>query len=345
MEAASENTIAPPDYAGTAAADYEDGKVKRSFLSGVAQPRGPFIEDEGVLLSDFCAYMPQHSYIYIPTRELWPITSVNSRIPCVDDKGLKASVWLDQNRPVEQMTWAPGQPMLVHNRLMAEGGWIAKNGATCFNRYRPPTIEPGDASKAGPWIDHAHKLFEDDAEHLIKWFAQRVQHPEIKINHALVLGSDDHGTGKDSLLEPVKRAVGPWNFKEANPQQVLGRFNSFLQSVILRINEARDLGDINRYQFYDHTKAFTASPLDVLRVDEKYVNTYSILNCVGLIITSNYKIKGIYLPAEDRRHYVAWSPRTRADFPEHYWIKLWDWYNAGGDRHVAAFLSVRPESS
>ena len=327
--AAKSNTSAPDDY---------EKEVRRAFLNGVDKPEGPYIEDQGVLLDDFCAYMPQHQYIYIPTRELWPISSVNARIPCVDDKGLKASSWLDQNRPVEQMVWAPGQEMLVHNTLMAEGGWIKKDGATCFNRYMPPIIEPGDASKAGPWIEHVRKLFGDDAEHIIKWCAQRVQHPEIKINHALVLGSEIQGSGKDTMLEPVKRAIGHWNFQEANPQQILGRFNSFLQSVILRINEVRDLGDINRYQFYDHTKALTASPPDVLRVEEKYINAYSILNCVGLIFTSNYRTNGIFLPAEDRRHFVAWSNISLGDFPEGYWNKIWGWYEKGGDRDVAAFL-------
>jgi hypothetical protein len=91
VTAAKANTSAPDDY---------EPEVRRAFLNGVAQPEGPFIEDQGVLLDDFCAYMPQHQYIYIPTRELWPITSVNARIPTVDDKGLKASTWLDQNRPV-----------------------------------------------------------------------------------------------------------------------------------------------------------------------------------------------------------------------------------------------------
>ena len=31
------------------------------------------------------------------------------------------------------------------------------------------------------------------------------------------------------------------------PQQVLGRFNSFLKSVILRASEARDPGDFDRF--------------------------------------------------------------------------------------------------
>jgi len=76
------------------------------------------------------------------------------------------------------------------------------------------------------------------------------------------------GVGKDTLIEPVKQAVGPWNFAEVSPQQMLGRFNPFVKSVILRVSEARDLGDTDRFGFYEHTKAYTAAPPDVLRVDE-----------------------------------------------------------------------------
>jgi hypothetical protein len=251
LEKAARECKAPPDYPGA---------VRRAFLNGVKQPEQ--LPDEGVSLTDFCAYMPQHSYIYMPTREFWPATSVNARIlpipvfkdnePVLDKKGnqvrINASTWLDQNRPIEQMTWVPGEEVIIRDRLISEGGWIPRDDVSCFNLYHPPTIEPGDATKAGAWLDHVHKVFcDDDAEWIIKWCAQRVQHPEVKINHALLLGSEKHGIGKDAALEPVKHAIGPWNFGEVNPQQLLGRFNGFLKRVILRVNEVRDLGDINRF--------------------------------------------------------------------------------------------------
>ena len=173
---------------------------------------------------------------------------------------------------------------------------------------------------------------------MVRWFAHRVQRPQEKINHALVIGSDDQGIGKDTMLEPVKRAVGPWNFWEVSPQQLIGRFNGFLKSVVLRVNEARDLGDINRYQFYDHMKAYTAAPPDVLRVDEKNLREHSVFNVVGVVISTNHKTNGIYLPPSDRRHYVAWSDRIKADFHEGYWTGIWNWYENGGFQHVAAYL-------
>jgi 5S rRNA maturation endonuclease (ribonuclease M5) len=298
-------------------------------------------DDAGVSLEDFHAYMPSHSYIFTPSREMWPASSVNARIPPIafGEKKMPAAAWLDRNKPVEQMTWAPGLPMLISNRLIAEGGWIERAGVSCFNLYRPPTIEHGDATKANRWIDHVHKVFGDDANHIIPWLAHRVQRPHEKINHALVLGGAQ-GIGKDTLLEPVKQAIGPWNFREASPQQMLGRFNSFLKSVVLRISEGRDLGDVDRFKFYDHMKAYTASPPDVLRVDEKHIPEHSVLNVCGVILTSNHKTDGIYLPADDRRHFVAWSDLSKEDFSPAYWNGLWGWYAAGGAAHVAAYLAT-----
>jgi Family of unknown function (DUF5906) len=304
--------------------------------------------DVGVKFKDFFAYMPMHNYIFAPSREPWPAASVNSRIaPIVigtDAEGepveIKASTWVDQHQPVEMMTWAPGLPMIITDRLIANGGWVERKGVSCFNLYREPTIKLGDASKAGPWLKHIRKIYPTDADHIVKWFASRVQRPEVKINHALVLGSDDHGIGKDTMIEPVKRAIGHWNFDEVSPSMIMGEFTGFLRNVILRINEARDLGDVNRYQLYDHMKGYTAAPPDVLRVNEKFLREYGVLNCVGVIITTNHKTDGIYLPAEDRRHYVAWSESRRDDFAAAYWKTLWSWYDAGGDQHVAAYLAT-----
>jgi hypothetical protein len=211
-------------------------------------------------------------------------------------------------------------------------------GITCFNLYRPPTIELGTEAEAGPWLAHVNKVFPNDAEHIIKWLAHRVQHPQEKINHALVLGGNQ-GIGKDTLLEPVKRAIGPWNFAEVSPTQIMGRFNGFLKSVILRVSEARDLGDVDRFQFYDHMKAYTAAPPDVLRVDEKHLREHSVFNCCGVIITSNHKADGIYLPTDDRRHYVAWSDIVKEEFGPAYWNGLWEWYARDGYGHVAAYLA------
>jgi hypothetical protein len=156
----------------------------------------------------------------------------------------------------------------------------------------------------------------------LKWLAHRVQRPREKINHALVLGGQQ---GIDTILEPVKLAIGPWNFSEVSPQQIMGRFNGFLKSVILGVNEARDLGETDRFKFYDHMKAYAAAPPDVLRVDEKNLREHSIFNCCGVVITTNHKTDGIYLPADDLRNYVAWSDLRKESVEDTYWT---DWRRA-----------------
>src|SRR5258708_18381958 len=97
--------------------------------------------------------------------EPWPATRVNARLQPVavldadgEPKLIPASAWLDRNQAVEQMTWAPGLPMLIQDRLIAQGGWIKRNGVSCFNLYPPPAIEPGDAAKAVPWLEHVPKV-------------------------------------------------------------------------------------------------------------------------------------------------------------------------------------------
>ena len=49
----------------------------------------------------------------------------------------------------------------------------------------------------------------------------------------------------------------------------MGRFNGFLKAVVLRVSEARDLGDIDRYALYEKTKTMWAAPPDMLMIDEK----------------------------------------------------------------------------
>jgi hypothetical protein len=288
-----------------------------------------------VTVKDFWAHLPTRSYVYTPTGETWTAASVDSRLGRVGN--LSASKFLDRTRSVEQMTWAPGEPEIIKGRYIREGGWIMHSGARCLNLYRPPSLELGDARRVQPWLDHICKVYPEDSDQIIMWVAHRVQKPQEKINHALVIGGRQ-GIGKDTIFEPVKQAVGPWNFAEVGPHNVLGRFNPWVKSVIIRVSEARDLGDTDRYAFYERIKTLTAAPPDTLRVDEKNLREYSIPNLTGVIMTTN-QVDGVFLPAEDRRHYVAWSDLTKEDFPFGYWNDLYAWLAGEGAANVATYLS------
>jgi hypothetical protein len=80
------------------------------------------------------------------------------------------------------------------------------------------------------------------------------------------------------------------------------------------------------------------APPDVLRVDEKNIREYYVPNLCGVIITTNHKTDGLYLPADDRRHMVLWSNRCKDDFTLDYWRDLYRWYDNGGNEYVAYYL-------
>jgi hypothetical protein len=171
--------------------------------------------DKAVRLEDLYCYMVMHNYIYAPTGEMWPASSVDARIapiPQVDDDGnpvngesTRASKWIASNRPVEQVTWFPGEPQIIENQLFKGGVLIEHPGVRCFNLYRPPEVKHGNPGEANRWVKHARRVYPKDWRHIIYWLAHRVQRPGEKINHALVLGM---GIGKDTILKPVVQAVG-----------------------------------------------------------------------------------------------------------------------------------------
>jgi hypothetical protein len=306
-------------------------------------------------LKDFCAYAPARACIYLPCKAPWPNASVDTRLPrqpLLDGNGvpvrntkgkvvmIPASTWLEQNQSVETLTWAPGYREFIRDQLAVDGGWVTKSGATTLNTYRPPVIELGDAKQAERWVKHWRTIYPGDADHIIAWLASRVQRPEVKINHALVLGGAPK-IGKDTLMEPVVTAVGRWNFREITLAGLVSKNNEFLRAVIVRLSEAHDMGEqgrIDRYGLYDHTKNMLATPPDMLRVNEKYLREYYIFNCFGMVITTNYR-DALYLPADDRRHYVAFSESRTEDFDAKYWNDFWKWYtNDNGIKHVVALL-------
>jgi hypothetical protein len=168
------------------------------------------MSEEGVHIDDFYSLMTQAgTYIFVPGRTTWPRDRIDSRLPPVpvlehgrpvlNGKGKPktepASHYLDRERPVEAMSWHPGEPLLIKDRLPLSGGWIRRKGVSTFNLYLPAPPITGDPSKADIWVEHIRTIYPDEAEHSLDWLAHRVQRPGEKINHALVWGGPQ-GIGK-----------------------------------------------------------------------------------------------------------------------------------------------------
>jgi Family of unknown function (DUF5906)/Primase C terminal 2 (PriCT-2) len=294
---------------------------------------------------DFWAYMPDGSFIDTVTRKPWTNTAaLNNTLPgrkVTDARGkektIPAADILQRTKPVHQRSWLPGKGMIVDDTIVREGGVTSCPGNRIYNLYEPPEVK-GDATRAGRWIDHVKWMYPAEWEGILLWMAHRVQRPWEKINHALVLGGDQ-GVGKSMLLDALHAGVGDHNVASIDPPELLGRFNKYRQSVVLEINEIHNLGDsLNPYRFYEQTKTLIAAPPNTLRVDEKYVGVYAIPNVVGVVMTTNHKLDGLYIEENDRRHFIAWSPLKQKDLRSDYFDILGQWLEDGGRDHAAAYL-------
>ncbi|MET4237994.1 bifunctional DNA primase/polymerase [Bradyrhizobium sp. RT10b] len=299
--------------------------------------------DQAHALNDYWAHLPSGRMIYERTGELFNSASVDKHIGRVKDAmktegpGALPSTWLSQHRFVKSMGWAPGEPKIIEDRVLTNDGWIRSRGDRTFNRYVPPHVEhiEGDVSK---WLRHIEAIYPGEADHIVMWLAHRVQRPGEKVNHALVfIGSQ--GIGKDTILKPAIAAIGPQNFKQITAKTFFNsEWNDYLQSVILRINEAHDLGGESRYGFYDATKDVITNPPEAHRINTKHVPQYAAANVCGVVMTSNH-LDALYLAPDDRRHFVCVSTRTQEDFTSAYWDVINAWFENGGNEAVAHYLA------
>lgn len=287
---------------------------------------------QSVSMNDYFGYVPDHTYIHRPSGKCCSAASVD------DEIGKEARQILIPTVPVHSFTWAPGYPErftldeLDPTHVGGERVWL-------YNEYRAPKppVQSGDISL---WLNLIQRLYPDDADHIVNYFADAVQTPQHKCNHALVLGSGVHGIGKDTLLAPLEFAVGTKNFKAVKPSALASEFNPYVRHVVVQISESRDLGEghnsLSRYEMYERCKDLAAAPPRSLDCNEKHKGQYPVLNVLRLILTTNHQVDGLYMDPQDRRHYCAWSDAPKMTEAEA--MAVWDWYHAGGLERVAHYL-------
>jgi Family of unknown function (DUF5906) len=297
--------------------------------------------EDGFTVEDFVFHMPRREYISVLNGERWKSESVDEEVRSAPD-GREATAYLRSERKVHSITWAPGRPQIVEDYMAMTTGGIAKVRARALNLYRgPEPLTGGDPMKATMWVDHVKKLYpvEADWRHLFRMLGFKVQHPGVKINHAIFCASLAFGIGKDTVFDAMIPAVGAHNFQDIGPKAVMGRFNAFQQSIVLRISESRDSGEYDKYALEQHLKPIIAAPPNHFRIDPKGVPEYYVENVVLVVITSNDPVTGIYIPHGDRRYFALVSHLTLADFASDYFLRLWYWLEQeNGFAHVAAFL-------
>lgn len=281
---------------------------------------------------DFWAELSSHRYINRHTRASWSVDAVNGHLKrYTDTLGMKPAAWLDQFRAVSQMNWQPGYPELIVGMVEDQGTLIPNPKGKIYNLYRETTAvaTEGEITR---WLQHMQYLYPTDWQYILNWMAYRVQNPGDKINHALVVGGIPR-TGKDMILTPLKYGVGESNLKTISPQKIFKDFNDWVECTLLVVNEAKDLGDVDRYTFENTIKQYIAAPPSTLTCNKKNLHPYQVPNVMSVVITTNFKLDGLFIPPDDGRYYVAWSDSPRIN-QDGYYEGFWEWLENGGGKQA-----------
>jgi Family of unknown function (DUF5906) len=228
-----------------------------------------------------------NAYIYRPSGAGWVRELVDAACGEINDEGkiLKASVWIQQHARVTATTSTP----VLKGYDSRDGTLFETPGGAVFNRYRPATIEPGDAGLAEPFESHVRLLMprKGDADQFLNFMAHRVQKPWEKPRFALLIVGDQ-GMGKDTALDFCSPAIGVWNVKNIAPSAFDGTFNEYATGTLIRVNEAANMMEMSKWAFNERTKVLIAGNPDICEINPKYGRKFTIAMHCGVIVTTNH---------------------------------------------------------
>ena len=257
-----------------------------------------------------------------------------------------ASVYFDERRQeygapaVTGITYAPGESVLV-----------AREGLVYANRwvdYRPDmsgSDQIGDRD-ISIWLNHCRELVPEtrELEHIFNVMAFKVQHPNVKINHAVLHGGDE-GCGKDSMWAPLLWAVGGEHQHNRSIMESKGidsQWGYSLEAEILILNELKEPEARERRAMANRLKPIIAAPPETLMINRKGLHPYEMLNRLQVLAFTNDMLP-ISIPTQDRRWFCVWSHAPRMDEDDA--KALWRWYKNGGYEKIAAWLWQRDVSA
>ena len=253
---------------------------------------------------------------------------------------IEASVCFDEHRQAKGarslvgVTYAPGEDILC-----------AREGLVYGNRWRDarPAVTGGDVA---PWLAHAERMIPDDVEraHVLDVMAYKIQHPNRKINHAVLHGGNP-GSGKDTLWAPFFWAVGGdslANVKKLDNKDLSTAWGYHLECEVLIINELRQPEASDRRALENSLKPVIAAPPEYLTIQRKGLAPYESVNRLQVVAFSNERM-AITIPSNDRRWFVIWSDAVCMDPAAS--SRIWAWYKSGGLASVAAWLMARDVSA
>lgn len=242
--------------------------------------------------------------------------------PKIERKPL-APRWISWERrfELERVTYAPGQPQLYGNEWNTWPGW---------------GVQPKRGSVA-PWRWLLDYLFQNESAEVRRWFEQwcayPLQYPGTKLFTSAVLWGVRHGTGKTLVAYSLMKIYGK-NAIEIKDQDLRGNFNEWAENKqFIYGDEVTGNDGFAKRAEADRLKGLITQA--TLRVNAKYVPTYTVPDCCNYYFTSNHP-DAFFLEDNDRRYFVHEVSQAPAE------QKLYDEYDTWlhGDGTTALFYHL-----
>lgn len=248
-----------------------------------------------------------HAY---SNRHYWETTLVNLKDGGVSEKSVKkkaAPAWLDwpSRLELDGMAFRPGQPRITEDRR--------------FNTWKEWGCQPvkGDV---GPWKKLLDRLFgdkKDERRWFERWCALPLQRPGSKMYTAAVLWGVRTGTGKSLVGVTLGRIYGK-AFTLIGDKELQDQKNAWAEDKLFVLGD--DVTGQDQRKYADQLKARVTQ--EFIRIDQKYVPSYSIPDLINYLFTSNHP-DAFFLEDDDRRNFVHEVLAERMGKEEVHEYKTW----------------------
>ena len=212
-----------------------------------------------------------------------------------------AKMWMEwpARSKLDQLVYRPGQPKVTEDsKLNMWPGWGVSDSVK------------GDVSFWHEMLDHLMpEVSKENRRWFEQWCAYPIQHPGAKLNSGVLIWSSVHGAGKSMLGWMLMRLYGrnAIELKDEALEDVRNEWAENKQFVV-----ADDItGSANRKH---QRRLMTMITQKEVRLNPKYIPSYSIADCINYYLTSNDP-DAVFLDDQDRRFFIHEVKPTYGKLP------------------------------
>lgn len=226
----------------------------------------------------------------------------------------KAWVGWEHRLELSRMVYSPGEGKITAGRE--------------FNTWPGWGCEPKRGS-VEPWrrlLDHLFQGHPEERLWFERWCALPLQRPGAKLYTAAVLWGVATGTGKSLVGYTLGRIYG-LNFTEICDVELQDERNEW--AVDKQFVMGDDVTGAEQRRFADRLKKMITQK--EMRIDQKYVPTYTVQDRINYLFTSNHP-DAFFLEDDDRRFFI--HEVDVAPLPKEFYAGYMEWLDSDGPAHL-----------